>query len=157
MCFILFSCFHDCGEHGFCDVDYKCKCDLGWLGENCSTDCGCNGHSDCSQGIGVCDKCQGTVPWSPNIHIQILLTNLHTVISLTEFNKRSNHFQLGDHFVNSPNLFFWLFTDIIRRELMLITKVYWVNLGFWETAHLPYPPPPPKTTFCPKWQVLMLA
>lgn len=59
----LFRCFHDCGIHGKCASDYTCDCDLGWLGENCSIDCGCHGHSDCSQGIGICDSCQGKV-WS---------------------------------------------------------------------------------------------
>ncbi|XP_074634355.1 multiple epidermal growth factor-like domains protein 8 isoform X4 [Acropora palmata] len=52
------TCFHDCGIHGKCASDYTCDCDLGWLGENCSIDCGCHGHSDCSQGIGICDSCQ---------------------------------------------------------------------------------------------------
>ncbi|XP_078380393.1 multiple epidermal growth factor-like domains protein 8 isoform X1 [Oculina patagonica] len=52
------TCYHDCGVHGVCGPDFKCDCDLGWLGENCTTDCGCYGHSDCSQGIGICDECQ---------------------------------------------------------------------------------------------------
>ncbi|XP_066023971.1 multiple epidermal growth factor-like domains protein 8 [Pocillopora verrucosa] len=52
------TCYHDCGNHGVCSADFTCDCNLGWLGENCSVDCGCNGHSDCSQGIGICDNCQ---------------------------------------------------------------------------------------------------
>lgn len=52
------TCFHDCGIHGKCGADFQCDCDLGWFGENCSIDCGCNGHSDCPQGIGICENCQ---------------------------------------------------------------------------------------------------
>ena len=62
ICF-SFSCYHDCGNHGVCSADFTCDCNLGWLGENCSVDCGCNGHSDCSQGIGICDNCQGKISW----------------------------------------------------------------------------------------------
>ena len=59
-CFPSYRCYHDCGIHGDCQVvDYKCHCHLGWMGENCTIDCGCNGHSWCTNGIGVCDKCQG--------------------------------------------------------------------------------------------------
>ena len=28
-------------------------------------------------------------------------------------------------------------------------KNLWINLGFWETAHLPSP----KASFCPNWEV----
>ncbi|XP_022797777.1 multiple epidermal growth factor-like domains protein 8 [Stylophora pistillata] len=52
------TCYHDCGDHGVCSADFTCDCNLGWLGENCSIDCGCNGHSDCLKGVGICDKCQ---------------------------------------------------------------------------------------------------
>ena len=45
---------------------------------------------------------------SPNIHIQILQTDLYIYISLKnelrEFDKRSKHFLLGDDLVNSHNL-----------------------------------------------------
>ena len=34
--------------------------------------------------------------------------------------QRSEHFPLGDHFINSQNLFFWLCTDIVLRKLMLV-------------------------------------
>lgn len=46
--------------HGRCTnyPDYKCVCDLGWSGVDCSLDCGCNGHSTCKSGIGICDECQ---------------------------------------------------------------------------------------------------
>ena len=50
--------------------------------------------------------------WSP----YILLKN-----ELREFDKRSEHFPFGDHFIDSHNLFFWLCTDIVRRKLMLVT------------------------------------
>ena len=46
-------------------------------------------------------------PLSPNIHIQILQTGLYTFPykdKLREFDKRSRHFLLGDHFMNSYNL-----------------------------------------------------
>jgi hypothetical protein len=54
----FFSCYDPC-IHGTCGPDYTCHCDLGWLGGNCTIDCGCHGHSSCNQGIGTCDKCQG--------------------------------------------------------------------------------------------------
>ena len=44
---------------------------------------------------------------SPRIHIQILQTDLHTFplrYELREFDNRSRHFLLGDHFINSRNL-----------------------------------------------------
>ena len=47
-------------------------------------------------------------PLSPNIHVQILQTDLYIIISLKnelrEFDKRSKHFLLGDHFINSHYL-----------------------------------------------------
>ena len=56
-----YRCYHDCGAHGTCNMQtYACDCDLGWLGDNCTVDCGCHGHSWCPNGIGVCDNCQGT-------------------------------------------------------------------------------------------------
>jgi len=51
------TCYHNC-QRGYCAADYQCKCDLGWKGENCSIDCGCNGHSTCNNGYGICDACQ---------------------------------------------------------------------------------------------------
>ena len=38
-----------------------------------------------------------------------------------EFDKRSMHFLFGDHFDNSPNLFFSLRIDIVRRRLVLVS------------------------------------
>uniref|UniRef100_A0A1I8HNH6 EGF-like domain-containing protein n=1 Tax=Macrostomum lignano TaxID=282301 RepID=A0A1I8HNH6_9PLAT len=38
--------------------DYRCLCPLGWTGPDCSQDCGCNGHANCSGGVGICDACQ---------------------------------------------------------------------------------------------------
>ena len=32
---------------------------------------------------------------------------------------------------------------------VFLPKYLWINLGFWETAHLPLP----KPSFCPKWEV----
>jgi hypothetical protein len=47
-----------CGE-GTCIAKDVCECDLGWTGQNCTTDCGCNLHSFCeASGVGVCDQCQ---------------------------------------------------------------------------------------------------
>ena len=46
-------------------------------------------------------------PLSPNIHIQILQTGLHTFSlknELREFDERSRFFLIGDHFINSHNL-----------------------------------------------------
>ena len=39
---------------------------------------------------------------------------------LREFDKRSRHFPLGDHFINSHNLIAWHCMDIVRRKLMLL-------------------------------------
>lgn len=56
---IFLRCWPKC-DHGTCNMTtYQCKCDLGWKGDNCSIDCGCNGHSTCVNQTGVCDKCQG--------------------------------------------------------------------------------------------------
>ena len=49
-------------------------------------------------------------PLSPNIHIQILQNwspNISFMNELREFDKRSRHFPLGDHFTNSHNLISW--------------------------------------------------
>lgn len=57
------SCIRTCYEqcvNGYCSgaPDYKCICDLGWTGDSCSISCGCNNHSTCSNGPGICDKCE---------------------------------------------------------------------------------------------------
>lgn len=44
--------------HGTCSAPDTCSCDLGWTGTLCDTDCDCNFHSHCSQGVGQCDTCQ---------------------------------------------------------------------------------------------------
>lgn len=55
----------------------------------------------------------------PNIHIQILKTDLHTFLyNLTEFIKRSKHFLFSDHFFDSHNL---SLQNIVRRKLMMAT------------------------------------
>ncbi|XP_034236737.1 multiple epidermal growth factor-like domains protein 8 [Thrips palmi] len=53
------TCFYNC-VHGYCvgAPDYSCRCDLGWTGLDCNTNCLCNNHSTCSQGVGKCDQCQ---------------------------------------------------------------------------------------------------
>jgi len=49
----------ECGSHGRCVEPDVCECALGWTGENCTRDCGCNQHSTCSEsGPGLCDMCQ---------------------------------------------------------------------------------------------------
>ena len=53
---------------------------------------------------------------SPNWSLYITLKD-----ELREFDKRSKHFLLGDHFINSHNLISWQCTDIIERKLMLVT------------------------------------
>ena len=61
---------------------------------------------------------------SLNMHLQILQTDLYNISlenELREFDKRSKHFFLWDHFINSHNLISWHCTDIIRRKLMLAT------------------------------------
>ena len=51
--------------NGYCSLPDVCVCDLGWTDLNstvlnsCEVDCGCNGHSRCSAGIGICDQCLG--------------------------------------------------------------------------------------------------
>lgn len=53
------TCYNNC-VHGFCNgaPDYTCQCDLGWTGVDCASNCGCNNHSTCITGIGICDSCQ---------------------------------------------------------------------------------------------------
>ena len=65
---MLRRCYHDC-VHGRCvgEPDYTCACDLGWTGEACDVNCGCNNHSTCSRGVGVCDEC---VDWSEGEHCE---------------------------------------------------------------------------------------
>ena len=54
--YVQSSCSLNC-VHGTC-FNSSCICDLGWTGMDCNTDCGCNGHSRCSQGILKCDECK---------------------------------------------------------------------------------------------------
>ncbi|XP_023931409.1 multiple epidermal growth factor-like domains protein 8 isoform X3 [Lingula anatina] len=63
------TCYYQC-IHGNCSKapDYVCQCDLGWHGDECNTDCGCHGHSSCSQGTGLCDECQH---WTMGNHCEI--------------------------------------------------------------------------------------
>jgi N-acetylneuraminic acid mutarotase len=56
------TCYNVC-VHGRCqgEPDYACKCDLGWFGDDCSKNCGCNNHSACPDGEGICEEC---MDWS---------------------------------------------------------------------------------------------
>lgn len=53
------TCDHPC-INGRClgEPKFVCECNLGWTGDDCSVDCGCNFHSNCTRGVGVCDSCQ---------------------------------------------------------------------------------------------------
>ena len=53
---------------------------------------------------------------SPNWSPYISLKN-----ELREYDKRSEHFPSGDHFINSHNLISRQCMDIVRRKLMLVT------------------------------------
>ena len=50
------SCHPKC-SHGRCSGSphYRCLCQLGWSGSDCSIDCNCNYHSHCT--TGACDHC----------------------------------------------------------------------------------------------------
>lgn len=56
---VFLRCFYEC-VHGNCSgaPDYKCLCDIGWMGPECNTNCGCNNHSTCTTGVGNCDECK---------------------------------------------------------------------------------------------------
>ena len=63
-------------------------------------------------------------PLSPNIHLQILQTDLYNISlknELREFDKRSSDFLLCDHFIHSHDLVSWQCMDIIGGKLMLVT------------------------------------
>ena len=62
---------------------------------------------------------------SPNCSLYISLKN-----ELREFDKRSKHFLLGDHFINSHNLVSWQCMDIVRRKLKFVT------IGTWRVNHV---------------------
>lgn len=53
------TCYNNC-IHGYClgAPVFKCNCDLGWTGADCSINCGCHNHSTCKTGVGRCDECQ---------------------------------------------------------------------------------------------------
>lgn len=53
------TCYNNC-IHGYCmgAPNYECQCDLGWVGADCGTNCGCHNHSTCQTRVGLCDLCQ---------------------------------------------------------------------------------------------------
>ena len=53
------TCHPACGHHGDCSgpPHYQCRCQLGWTGPTCDTDCGCHQLSSCQGGPGLCDRC----------------------------------------------------------------------------------------------------
>ncbi|CAL1535782.1 unnamed protein product, partial [Lymnaea stagnalis] len=53
------TCYYDC-HNGKCSgpPDFLCECDLGWSNHSCDVSCGCNNHSTCNTGVGICDACQ---------------------------------------------------------------------------------------------------
>jgi len=68
-------------------------------------------------------------PLCPNIHIQILQTDLYTFpLRISWKNLIKDH---GIYFINSHNLISWQCMDIVRRKLMLVTiGTKRVNLSF---------------------------
>ncbi|XP_072165831.1 multiple epidermal growth factor-like domains protein 8 [Diadema setosum] len=66
------TCYHTC-EYGHCSgaPDYECICDLGWTGLSCNISCGCNNHSTCVNGVGLCDECQD---WSTGTYCELCLS-----------------------------------------------------------------------------------
>jgi multipile epidermal growth factor-like domains protein 8 len=44
--------------NGKCDSPGKCKCNFGFVSDNCSIECLCSGHSDCTDKLDECVKCK---------------------------------------------------------------------------------------------------
>ena len=64
------------------------------------------------------------------------LVSIHFLKELVErIWKRSKPFPVGDQFINSHDLFIWLFIDIVRRKLYLVT------LATWRVKISPFPSP----------------
>lgn len=63
------TCYEQCAPHGVCSAspDYVCRCDLGWTGSDCATNCGCNNHSTCTERPQKCDKC---LNWTEGEHCE---------------------------------------------------------------------------------------
>ena len=64
--------------------------------------------------------------FSPNIHIKMLQTYLHTFPYRIRWENliKKKHFPFCDHFINSYNLSSWLCIDTVRRRLMLNSYIY---------------------------------
>lgn len=57
------TCLNDCNGRGVCEAsDLTCSCDLGYIGEDCSIECECNGLSYCANetvvGRKLCLQCE---------------------------------------------------------------------------------------------------
>ncbi|XP_074654134.1 multiple epidermal growth factor-like domains protein 8 [Tubulanus polymorphus] len=63
------TCYYEC-INGNCSgaPDYMCNCEIGWTGENCSVNCGCYNHSTCTNGTGICDRCEH---WTTGNHCEL--------------------------------------------------------------------------------------
>ena len=55
--------------HGTCIEPDTCRCRFGFVGKNCSTECDCNGHSNCEsvEKKDVCLECRNHTQVSENI------------------------------------------------------------------------------------------
>lgn len=53
------ACSDGCG-HGVCLAPDTCSCELGYVGDTCSSKCNCNGHSTClgPESLDLCTDCQ---------------------------------------------------------------------------------------------------
>ena len=65
--FFIFSRLGECTPvchqgcvHGTCTLPDTCQCHFGFVGKNCSTECECNGHSNCKSVVmkNVCLECK---------------------------------------------------------------------------------------------------
>ena len=92
-----------------------------WTLDSCHSLNTCSSHHPRdSDFVSLVKTALGSLPHphtnSPNWSLYISLKNV-----LREFDKRSKHFLLSDHFVNSHNLISWQYMSIVMRKLMLVT------------------------------------